>query len=56
MPLTFEGKVLGVLDVQSTELNAFNNEDLFVLNALANQVAVTVDGAWCTTRSRKKPG
>ena len=46
MPLTFEGKVLGVLDVQSTELNAFNNEDLFVLNALANQVAVTVDGAW----------
>lgn len=46
MPLTFEGKVLGVLDVQSTDLNAFNDEDLFVLNALANQVAVTVDGAW----------
>lgn len=46
VPLQFEGKVLGVLDVQSTELNAFGDEALFVLKALANQIAVTVDGAW----------
>lgn len=46
VPLKVEDEVLGVLDVQSQTLNAFTNEDLFVLNALANQVAVAVDAAW----------
>lgn len=46
VPLIVEGEVLGVLDVQSREVNAFGEDDLFVLNALANQVAVAVDAAW----------
>lgn len=46
VPLIVEGEVLGVLDVQSREVNAFGEDDLFILNALANQVAVAVDAAW----------
>lgn len=46
VPLKVEGEVLGVLDVQSRESNGFGPEDLFVLEALANQVAVAVDSAW----------
>jgi phosphoserine phosphatase RsbU/P len=46
VPLKVEDKVLGVLDAQSRDLNGFSDEDLFVLNALANQVAVAVDSAW----------
>lgn len=46
VPLKVEDKVLGVLDVQSRELNGFSDDDLFVLNALANQVAIAVDSAW----------
>ncbi len=46
VPLLVDGEVVGVLDVQSRQLNAFGDEDLFVLTALANQVAVAVDAAW----------
>lgn len=46
VPLKMEDKVVGVLDVQSRSLNGFGDDDLFVLNALANQVAVAVDSAW----------
>lgn len=46
VPLKIEDKVLGVLDVQSRELNGFDDDDLFVLHALANQVSVAVDSAW----------
>ena len=34
------------MDVQSRDLDGFSDDDLFVLNALANQVAVAVDSAW----------
>ncbi|HSN76643.1 MAG TPA: GAF domain-containing protein [Anaerolineae bacterium] len=46
VPLKVEDKVLGVLDVQSRDLDGFSDDDLFVLDALANQVAVAVDSAW----------
>ncbi|MFZ2487395.1 MAG: GAF domain-containing protein [Anaerolineae bacterium] len=46
VPLKVEGNVVGVLDVQSRALNGFGNDDLFILDALANQVAVAVDSAW----------
>lgn len=46
VPLKMEDKVVGVLDVQSRSLDGFGDDDLFVLNALANQVAVAVDSAW----------
>ncbi len=44
-PLIVEGQVLGVLDVQSTEVGAFGQNDVFVLRTLADQVAVAVNAA-----------
>ena len=45
VPLVLEGTVVGVLDVQSTQLNAFGQEDIFILRTLADQVAVAVSSA-----------
>lgn len=45
LPLKIEETVLGVLDVQSTEVGAFGKEDVFVLETLANQVAIAIEQA-----------
>lgn len=46
LPLVRAGKqIIGVLDVQSTEQNAFGQEDIRVLNILAEQVAIAIDNA-----------
>jgi len=45
LPLKVEGRVLGVLDVQSSQLNAFEDEDVFVLETLAAQIAVAIEQA-----------
>jgi GAF domain-containing protein/DNA-binding response OmpR family regulator len=37
--------VIGVLDLQSTQVNGFNPEDIAVLQILADQIAVAVDNA-----------
>lgn len=42
LPLTFGGAITGVLDVQSTEPNAFTNDDINSLTVLANQVSITI--------------
>jgi sigma-B regulation protein RsbU (phosphoserine phosphatase) len=44
-PLKIEGRVLGVLDVQSDQLNAFHPNDLLILEALADTIARAVEGA-----------
>lgn len=38
-------EVIGVLDIQSTELNYFSQNDLLVLQALANQIAIAIFNA-----------
>ncbi len=43
--LKLETEVLGVLDVQSDRLNAFGPDDLLILNALADAVALAVANA-----------
>ncbi len=45
VPMMIEGEVLGVLDVQSTERDAFGADDLFTLRTLADQAAVAVNSA-----------
>lgn len=45
LPLTIEGRVLGVLDVQSDERDDFAETDLLVLRALAGYIAVAIEGA-----------
>jgi len=43
LPLRHAGQVIGALDVQSTEANAFGLDDVEVLTTLADQVAVTIN-------------
>ena len=45
LPLMIGGRVLGALDVQSTEEAAFTEEDVAVLQVLADQVAVAIENA-----------
>jgi GAF domain-containing protein len=45
LPLQSGGKVIGALDVQSTETGAFTNEDLQTLTLLANQVTLAIENA-----------
>ncbi len=45
LPLLVGDRVLGALDVQSTEQAAFSEEDVAVLQLVADQVAVAVDNA-----------
>ncbi|HSM23519.1 MAG TPA: GAF domain-containing protein, partial [Anaerolineaceae bacterium] len=44
-PLKIDKKTLGVLDIQSDKLNAFSENDIVVFNALANSIAIAVQGA-----------
>lgn len=45
LPLRVAGEIIGVLDVQSTTPNAFQEEDLDVLSTLADQVAIAIQNA-----------
>ncbi len=45
LPLKIENQILGVLDVQSDRLGAFHPNDLLVLRALADTIAIAMDGA-----------
>ena len=45
VPLRVGSTILGVLDVQSTERQAFTDEDVTTLQALADQVAMAVSNA-----------
>lgn len=45
IPLKIGHRIIGALDVQSTEVNAFSQEDIAVLQILVDQIAVAVDNA-----------
>jgi signal transduction histidine kinase len=45
VPLLLGERILGVLDVQSEWVNAFEESDLFVLQSLADQVAIAIENA-----------
>ena len=45
IPLRIGLRIVGVIDIQSTDINAFTQDDLSVLQSLADQVAVAIDNA-----------
>jgi len=45
LPLVASGQVLGALDVQSDESQAFTEEDISVLQILAEQIAIAIQNA-----------
>ena len=45
VPLLVRGSVIGVLDVQNSNVNAFDDEDMLTLQVLAEQIGVAVENA-----------
>lgn len=45
LPLIVENEIIGALDVQSTQPNAFGEEDVNILVALADQVAIAIQNS-----------
>jgi len=54
IPLKIEGRVLGVLDVQSDQVDAFHPNDLLILEALADTIARAVEGARLYNNLRRR--
>ena len=53
LPLRVGGRVLGVLDIQSTQPNAFSPEDVTTLRIVADQLAVALDNAHLLQRMER---
>jgi len=47
------GQIIGILDIQSTEPNAFNREDIEILIILADQVSVAIANARLYEKTQK---
>jgi serine phosphatase RsbU (regulator of sigma subunit)/putative methionine-R-sulfoxide reductase with GAF domain len=54
LPLKIEGRVLGVLDVQSNQPAGFHPTDLMVLEALADTISRAIEGARLYTDLRRR--
>ncbi len=53
LPLRSGGQVLGVLDVQSTQPQAFTEEDVAVLQIVADQLAISIENSRLLEESRQ---
>ena len=53
LPLRAGETIIGVLDVQSTEPNAFSNEDVAILSTLADQVSIAIQNARQNEQTQK---
>jgi GAF domain-containing protein/HAMP domain-containing protein len=45
VPIKAKGEVIGVLDIESDQLDAFDGSDLLVLQSLAHQAAIAIENA-----------
>ncbi len=45
LPLVARGKILGVLDIQSVEPNAFKEDDIDILRTMADQIGLAIQNA-----------
>lgn len=53
LPLKVDGETIGTLDVQSTEPNAFTQEDVEVLSTLTDQVPIIIQNARSYAATRR---
>ncbi len=53
LPLSVRGRVIGVLDIQSIELNAFPPETIELLQAMADQIALAIQNARLLAESQE---
>ncbi|MBZ0303296.1 MAG: GAF domain-containing protein, partial [Anaerolineae bacterium] len=54
LPLIIKDRVVGALDVQSNQANAFTQEDVAVLTTLAAQISVAIDNARLFEQSERR--
>ena len=52
LPLKFGNAIIGALDIQSTEPNAFSNDDVAVFIVLADQLAIAIQNARSLEQAR----
>ncbi|MCK7520588.1 MAG: GAF domain-containing protein [Ignavibacteriales bacterium] len=45
VPLIFDDKVVGVLDIQSDKTNAFTEDDRMIFEAVADNIAIAIHNA-----------
>jgi nitrate/nitrite-specific signal transduction histidine kinase len=45
VPIKLKGEIIGVVDVQSLEVDAFNHDDVSILQTLADQLAIAIENA-----------
>ena len=53
LPLKVSGEIIGALDLQSTEPNAFNEDDVSILTILADQVAISIQNALSSEQAQR---
>ena len=53
LPLKISGAIVGALDVQSTQPNAFSSEDVETLSTLANQVSLAIQNTRLLEQTQK---
>lgn len=53
LPLKFGNDIIGALDIQSTESNAFTQEDIGIFTILADQVSVAIQNARSLEQTRR---
>jgi GAF domain-containing protein len=53
LPLKIGNEIIGALDVQSTEANAFGQEDISILTTLADEVSIAIQNARQAEETRK---
>jgi len=53
IPLRVGERTVGVIDIQSKDLDAFSQDDLSVLQSLADQIAIAIDNAASYQRSQE---
>ena len=54
VPIKLQGRVIGVLDAQSAELNAFAPIDQFTLQTIADQLAIAIENARLYAETRRR--
>jgi len=53
LPLKINDVIIGALDIQSTETNAFKEEDYSILSILADQVAIAIQNVKSTEETKR---
>jgi len=53
IPLKSRNNVIGILDVQSAQSNAFSDDDVVILQTLADQLALAIDNARLFSETQK---